>query len=327
MDLTPAEKKYEKQIEFAFQMLTDPDLGTPSARSLLKKFGGSLTTHNKAMQAFWAVLSRQLLTTEDFGPDFPPQVVEAMRTVVELSRSTAKSALRNRESELVLKEIKFKEDIDLLASQLQDAKSKSTKKDDEIERLNGEIIQANQANELITEEIVDLRGSYNIQGERLSSLQRELTRADDRTRALEFDLKETKIYGRESHEKALNIESQLIIAHERIKVLEDRLSREKNTTEEYKKSALKLSSDLAQMNGLTTRLNEQINEIRDRYEKRVDLLTDEAKNDREEHSKEIALLTKSKYLLQEQHDFLLLTLNEKDAENEQLRNQLQELKM
>ena len=327
MDLTPAEKKYEKQIRFAFQMLTDPELGTPSARSLLKEFGGSLTTHNKAMQAFWAVLSRQILTTEDFGSDFPPQVVEAMRTVVELSRSTAKSALESRESNLELKEIKWKEDIDLLMRQRADAVSESIKKDKEIERLNVEISMANKANELVTEEMVDLRGSYNIQGERLSSLQRELTRADDRARALEFDLKETKIYGRESHEKALNLESQLVIAHDRIKLIEERLFREKNTAEEHKKSALKLSSDVAEMNGLTTRLNEKINELRDRHEKRLDSITDAAKNDREEHAKEMASLAKSKHLLQEQHDALLLYINEKDAENEQLRNQLQELKM
>ena len=84
--LTPDEAHYEKYLDVAMNLLMSPDEPSPSARALVERLGGSLTTANKAMRVFWGYVGRQL----DYRRQYPEGIAEPIIKLTEQLMASAR---------------------------------------------------------------------------------------------------------------------------------------------------------------------------------------------------------------------------------------------
>lgn len=92
-DLTEDERRYEKYIDVAMELLTMNGEVSPSARALVERVGGSMTTANKAMRVFWGYVGRRLSYDQQYPDGMPIELIKLMERVVAIARNTAKKEL------------------------------------------------------------------------------------------------------------------------------------------------------------------------------------------------------------------------------------------
>ena len=93
-NLTEEERHYEKYIDVAMKLLTTDAEVSPSARALIERVGGSMTTANKAMQVFWGYVGRRLSYDQQYPDGMPLEVIKLMEKVMVIARDTAKKELK-----------------------------------------------------------------------------------------------------------------------------------------------------------------------------------------------------------------------------------------
>lgn len=92
--LTEEERHYEKYIDVAMELLTTNSDISPSARALIERLGGSMTTANKAMRVFWRYVGRRLSYDQQYPEGMPLEVIKLMEKVIAMAREAAKKELQ-----------------------------------------------------------------------------------------------------------------------------------------------------------------------------------------------------------------------------------------
>ena len=109
IELTPDETHYEKYLDVAMMLLSSPDEVSPSARALVERLGGSLTTANKAMQVFWRYVGRRLAYQQQYPQGMPGPIIKLTEQLMASAREAAAQELEEEKTRLVQREQKMLE--------------------------------------------------------------------------------------------------------------------------------------------------------------------------------------------------------------------------
>ena len=302
-EIIDPERHYEKYIDFAYELLTDPEQGSPTARSMLDRFGGSMTTANKAMQVFWRHLGQRLSYEQQYPDGMPLEVIKQMQTLMASARKTAKEELATEREEMASREAEMKNQLAILKTSLDDLQNQNTElhqqkthleenlaaKEVALESTQGKVNQA-------TDQLAKTEQTLADAIQHCESIQQSLDASVIDNNCLNDDIK--KLFGEiETHKSNhAKLESDNAVLVERLTHATDSLAALK--TENYEnRSTIKIQSDkimdikdqlmaestrrstaetsivAAQQN--TARLEKQNQELQEKLQKADVLLTDE----------------------------------------------------
>ena len=153
-DLTDEERQYAKYIQAGVAMLEDAGDQKPSARALVERCGGSMTTAHKAMQVFWRYVGRQLSEGEKY-PEIPDEAVVFMKRLMKLAHEQSRQALADEWRRVQAHE-------EQVSAQIEE-------KDDELRALRAD-------SEELKEELSGIRAKHEDVLEELAEVKRDLER-------------------------------------------------------------------------------------------------------------------------------------------------------
>ena len=222
-DLTEDEIRYKKYIDVALKLLTDDSDTSPSARALVDRLGGSLTTANKAMQVFWRYVGRRMSYDNKY-PDMPVEVIRIMEKLMATARKAAQAELANEKAKLKAYEDEAENRVTALQVSNESLNSELETSIDEVEKLRQELEAIAYKLEKSDSAVLVLTRQKDALDGEITILKNNLDSADKQFRDLNEEFKSQRI--------ELGVKSSLVIeARGDNNVLQEKINQLRSTKE------------------------------------------------------------------------------------------------
>ncbi len=214
LDLTDDEKRYERYIHVAMELLSAPDAGvSPSARALVERLGGSMTTANKAMRVFWRHVGRRLSYEQHYPAGMAPEVIKAMQTVMACARTAAAEELAIERSRVEVFGEQAAARVSALEKSLDELREELAQAQDQNQHLEGALTEHTTRLASAAAAAGALEESNRRLEQAASALAKDLSQAQTRLQELELE--------RRAHKDELDRKNERIV---RVEGMNSRLS-------------------------------------------------------------------------------------------------------
>jgi chromosome segregation ATPase len=218
IELTPDETHYEKYLDVAMMLLSSPEEVSPSARALVERLGGSLTTANKAMQVFWRYVGRRLAYQQQYPQGMPGPIIKLTEQLMASAREAAAQELEEEKTRLVQREQKILEQAASLEATIDSQQQALAQANEQLMDCQRERDEQTAKAGQLCDELEDKNSVLATLGQDNANLLQQLSRqsavqqqADARIRKLEQD--RTGYRGKIStlNERLVNSEKKVIL--------------------------------------------------------------------------------------------------------------------
>jgi len=247
-DLTENEKRYEKYMDSAMNILASDDERTLSVRALHEIHGGSMTTATKALQVFWRYLAKRLAYKKLYPEGTPPEVIKATEALMASARSQAcneiaeeKKQLEDLRKKMAYQVDQLKEEINALSASLESAKETESTQEEEISVLSAKLEVSRSKN-------VELSNTNESLMSMITQLENKLGQHETRLLEVAEERNDFKLEVETKNERLISAEGENSALAERINQLESTAATSAELLAEVKSSNDQLVSKATLLN-------------------------------------------------------------------------------
>jgi len=242
--LTEDEKRYEKYIDVAMELLTGDGSVSPSARALVERLGGSMTTANKAMRVFWQYIGRRLSYDQQYPDGMPLEVIKMMEKLMAAARKAAdreldeeKARLERYEEEMAARVATLESSIDSLSNELSGSQAEAVSLREQLGASAQQLEQSKAVIDGLSDKNTELTGD-------VAGLKKQLSQTEEmvreRDRSLESLTSELRVL-----QSGFNDKSTMLVEVQNLnKVLQERLEHAQSK-EQKLQEAVRVSDERA----------------------------------------------------------------------------------
>ncbi|MCG8026274.1 MAG: DNA-binding protein [Candidatus Thiodiazotropha endolucinida] len=281
--MTEEEQHYQKYIEVGLELLTSSEDVSPSARALVDRLGGSMTTANKAMRVFWGYIGRRLAYDQQYPDGMPVEVIKAMENLMAIARGAAAEELESEsarlkayEEEIASRMATLESSVDSLSAELEGSRSEVQGLQSQLELTKQRLIEAEERASSLQEENSDLEDQITVLTEERQRANDEIGRLRDELGNLKSDYNDKSslliesqgqcnvLQERISHLKAKDDEhlSQITDSNKTIDALRDQLDTAMAESNDKSTSLAKLEVEASEQRRYISRLEAGIESLK-----------------------------------------------------------------